>query len=339
VFVINAGAGVPTGAVPGTTAFASVGSSIAVFSVGGGGALTYEQSYFPQGTQPVWAALDQSGSFLYVATKYSPDYATTGLGAITAFSIAGDTGRLTLIPNTSILLNQIPQTWFDVGPNPVMMKTGSGSCLYTLSSGSIFPYQVNSSTGQLTTVTTGAFTVIGFTHLNSINTGSGGSGFVYLTDGGTPTNPGGAIVSLQAGGSACSLQPVSGSQQTNLSGAYYPVNSITSTSGKFLYVLNNAALANPIVNANSTISAFTINSQGQLATLADSTNNPYAVGSGPNCIVQDPTNQYLYIVDSVDSTVTGKLLDQNRGYLSDLSRSSVFPVTLKPTCMVVSGNL
>jgi len=353
VFVINGGTGVPSGAVPGTSAFTSPGASIAVFSVGGGGVLTYEQSYYPQGTQPVWAALDASGSFLYVVSKYSPAYCnlpscpttsgaplTTDLnGSVTAFSIAGDTGRLTLVPNTSILVNQIPLDYFEVGPNPIMSKTGGGSCLYTLSPTTIFPYQINSSTGQLTTITTGSYSVTGAVGLTSINTGAGGSGFVYLTDTGTSTNPGGQIFSLQAGGTACSLQPVSGSQQTNLSGAYYPVNSLTSSSGKFLYVLNNAALGTTVVNANSTISAFTINSQGQLATLADSTNNPYAVGSGPTCIVQDPTNQYMYIVNNVDSTVTGKLLDQNRGYLSDLSRSSVFPVTMKPTCMAISGNL
>jgi hypothetical protein len=47
----------------------------------------------------------------------------------------------------------------------------------------------------------------------------------------------------------------------------------------------------------------------------------------------------MYITDNVDSTVTGKLLDQNRGFLSDLARGSVFGTSMKPSCMVVSGNL
>ncbi len=84
-----------------------------------------------------------------------------------------------------------------------------------------------------------------------------------------------------------------------------PVNSLTSSSGKFLYVLNYKSTGTT-TNSNSTISAFTINSQGQLAPLSDSTNNPYAVGSGPLCIVQDPSNQYIYITDYNDSTVTGQ---------------------------------
>jgi 6-phosphogluconolactonase len=333
VFVINAGSGA-TG-TPGSTSFSSPGEAISVFSVGGGGTLTFQENYFGQGTQAVWASLDSSGNFLYVVQKYSPDYATTGDGSITAFQIASDTGRLTLIPNTSILKNQVPQTWFDVGPNPVMTKVGSGSCLFTMSPNSIFPYAVNSSSGQLTTVTTGVYQV-GNTggSLTSINTGTSSS-FIYLTDG--PLN---MIYSLQAGGTACSLQPISGSQQTNvLSGNYNPVNSLTSNNGKFLYVLNFNNVANPTSSSSSSISAFTINSQGQLATLADPVDNPYAVGSGPKCIVQDPSSQYIYTSNSVDSTVTGKVLDQNRGYISDLARGSVFQTSMNPSCLVVSGNL
>jgi hypothetical protein len=63
------------------------------------------------------------------------------------------------------------------------------------------------------------------------------------------------------------------------------------------------------------------------------------VGSGPVCIVEDPSSKYLYTSNSADSTVTGKLLDQNRGFLSDLSRGSVFPTSMTPTCLAVSGNI
>jgi len=337
VFVINGGAGA-TG-TPGTSSFASTGSAISVFSVGGGGTLTFEQNYFSQGVQPVWAALDSSGNYLYVVDKYAPDYAVSGNGSITAFSINSSTGRLTLVPNTSILVNQIPQTWFTVGANPIMSKVGSGSCLFTMSPNSIFPYAINSSNGQLTVPTTGQIIVTGSSALTSINTSTGtsASSYIYLTDG-----PGNQIFSYQAGGSACSLAPIAGGAQTNISGALDPVNSLTSNSGKFLYVLNQKSTGSgcgTTCNSNSTISAFTINTQGQLAPLADSTNNPYAVGSGPVCIAQDPSNQYLYISDNNDGTVTGKLVDQNRGYLSNLARGTVFPTSQKPSCLAVSGNL
>ena len=335
VFVLNAGSGA-TG-TPGKIGFSSPGSSIAVFSVGVGGLLTFQQNYFSQGVQPVWAQLDSSGNYLYVVDKYAPDYASTGNGSITAFSIDPSTGRLTLVPNTALLNNQIPQTWFEVGPNPVMSKIGSGSCLFTMSPNSIFPYSVNSSNGQLTVPTTGPYLVAGSSSLTSINTSTGtaAASYIYLTDG-----PGNQIFSLQAGGSACSLAPVAGGAQTNISGALFPANSLTSQSGKFLYVLNEQSVGTGTTNnSNSTISAFTINTQGQLAPLADSTNNPYAVGSGPVCIAQDPSNQYIYIANRNDSTVTGKLVDQNRGYLSNLPRGTVFSTSSKPSCLAISGNL
>jgi 6-phosphogluconolactonase (cycloisomerase 2 family) len=333
IYVINSGTGA-TG-TPGKPSFNSPGASIAQFSVGSGGILTFQQNYSSQGVQPVWAAIDSSGNYLYVVDKYSPDYATTGLGSITAFSIASDTGRLTLVTNSTILSNGLPQSWFDVGANPIMAKFGPGGCLYTLSPNSIFPYAQSASNGQLTVPTTGPYQVAGSNNLSSINAGGAG-GYIYLTDAGANQ-----IFSLQSGGGACSLTQIAGSQQTNLPGTLNPMNSITSSSGKFLYVLNSSVTGAgvPVTNANSSISAFTINSSGQLQTLSDTTNNPYAVGSGPLCVGQDPSNQYLFISNYVDSTVTGKLIDQNRGYLSNLQRGSVFPVTMHPTCLVISGNL
>ncbi len=331
VYVINSGSGPSnTSGTPGVAPFVSAGSSIAEFSVGNGGILTFQQNFNSQGVNPVWATLDGSGNFLYVLDKYSPDYATTGNGSISVFSIAGDTGRLTPVPNTTILTNGIPQLWFDVGPSPIMTKIGSGGCLFTLSATSIYPYAVNSGNGQLTVPTTGAYQVVGASRLTSINTSTS---FTYLTDAGSNQ-----IFSLTSGGTACSLTQVAGSQQTNLPGTSNPINSLTSSSGKFLYVINQFQSGTTIANASS-ISAFTINSLGQLATLSDTTNNPYAVGAGPVCVVQDPTNQYLYTSNFTDSTVTGKLIDQNRGYLSDLSRGSVFPVTMKPTCLAISPNI
>ena len=338
VYVVNSGSGA-TG-TPGTTSFNSPGASIAEFSVGTGGFLTFEQTFFSQGVNPLWATFDSTGNYLYVVDKYSPDYATTGNGSITAFSVDPNTGRLTLLTNTAVLVNGIAQTYFDVGKSPIMARVGSGSCLFTLSANSIYPYLVNSSNGQLTVATTGSLVIPapsgGLTPtFTSINTGTGSSAgaFTYLTD-----SANNFIYTLQAGSSTCSLTQVAGSQMTNVSGTSNPVYSVTSSSGKFLYVMNYNQ-AGSVSNGSSSISAFTIDALGRLATLTDTTNNPYAVGSGPTCAVQDPTNQYLYTSNHFDNTVTGKLVDQNRGFLSNLTRGTVFPSTQTPTCMAVSGNL
>ncbi len=362
VYVISSGTA-PNPAAINTPGFAAPSDGgITIFAVGGDGVLTYQTSYQSQGFNPVWATFDTSGNYLYVTDKYSKYYcasatvactnhnpATTGIqdlnASITAFAAAGDTGRLTLVTNNAVLGlgTNLPLTVFEVPAGiqlnggatttPVMTQLGSGSCLFTLEQNNIYPYVIGTG-GQLTVATTGAYQVTGATNLTSINTGSA---YTYLTDAGTNQ-----IFSLSAGGSACSLTPISGSQQTNLTGTSNPVYSFTNSTGQFLYVLNQSSSSLPPGpnQAQSTISAFTIQQgTGQLATLGDSTNNPYAVGSGPVCMVQDPTHQYLYISDNTDSTITGKLFDQRFGRLSDLSRGSVFVTTMRPTCLAVSGNL
>jgi len=366
LYVINTG--VDESGVPGTSGYSLSGSSISEFAIGGGGILTFQNTYFSQGFHPLYVAFDGTGNFLYVLDKYSKYYCpnttcqypgstnpnftepTDLNGSITAFSIASDTGRLTLVPNTTVLegpTNPQPSTptdVFEVGPNPIMSRVGSSGCLYTMSPQQIYPYVISSSTGQLTLATNGPQTITNTgtgtnpVSLTSINTGAGTSAgsFIYLTDGGNN-----AIYSFQAAATACTLSPIAGSQQTNVSVNTIPINSLTSANGKFLYVINqfNTASGGNQGPAQNSISAFTINSTGQLQTLSDGTNNPYAVGSGPVCIVEDPSNQYLYTSNNTDSTVTGKLLDQNRGFLADLTRGSTFPVAQLPTCLAVSGNI
>jgi 6-phosphogluconolactonase (cycloisomerase 2 family) len=349
VYVVNAGTG--GSGTPGTAGFVPPqGTSIAEFSVGGSGILQYENSYnTPYGYDPIYLTFDSTGNFLYVLDKYSPNYGTiqNGVldlnGSITAYSVASDTGVLTVVPNTTVLNQNGTSTYFfEVGPNPIMTKVGSGNCLYTLSPQSIFPYVVSSSTGGLTLPTTGPLTIAPspYTSLNSINT-SGTGTYTFVTDGGMgPGNvPVNQIYTFQTGGTPCTLAQVAGSQETNPQVNAIPVNSLTSANGKFLYVINNVITPPSTSTTASSISAFTINSQGLLQTLSDGTNNPYAVGSGPVCIVEDPSGQYIYTSNGIDSTVTGKLLDNNRGFLSDLSRGSVFPAAQNPTCLAVSGNI
>jgi len=335
LMVVNSGTG-GTG-VPGDPHYvAPTGSGIAVFSVGGGGILTYQQTYFSQGTNPIWAAFDSSGNYLYVLDKYAPDYATNPSGDITAFSVANDTGRLTLVQNTAITVNNVPTNFFRVGLNPIMSRVGSGNCLFTLTPQAVFPYVINSGSGQLTLPATGAQNVTGATKLTSINTSTGtsASSFIYLTDAGTNQ-----IFGFTGGSSACSLSPVTGGPQANLGGTANPVYSITSANGHYLYVANQSNTSNTTTTVpQSSISAFSISPVGQIAPLTnDGTNNPYPVGSGPVCMAFDPTNQYLYISSNTDSTVTGKLFSNPFGFLSNLQRGSTFPATMKPTCLAISA--
>jgi len=310
--------------------------NIAVFAVGEDGVLTFQNTYTTAGNSPVWASSDGTGTYLYVLDSQAPDYATTGNGDITVFGIDGSTGRLQLVPN-QLIKNSAGQqlNYFEVGKAPTMFRVG-GSCLYTLDTGdqTVYPYGLGSS-GQLT------IEVNSTIPLNTVNATSlnvyGNS--VYITDAGM-TLPGtttvGAILPYSPG-AGCSLSVQADGAVANLPLTSDPVYSLTDTKGRFLYVVNHSSTNSNY--ANSTISAFVIESTGQLQPISDP-NNPYPVGDGPVCMVEDPSNQYLYTSNSNDGSVTGKYINQNTGQLSDLTRGSSFSAfAAQAACLAVSGNV
>jgi hypothetical protein len=91
--------------------------------------------------------------------------------------------------------------------------------------------------------------------------------------------------------------------------------------------------------ANSTLSGFFFQSNGTFQAIPDTPGlNPYPIGAGPVCIVEDPSNQYLYTSNG-DGTVTGKVLFAPTGQLSNLTRGSTFTAVGQATCLAVSGNV
>jgi len=306
--------------------------NIAVFAVGEDGVLTFQNTYTTAGNSPVWAMSDGTGSYLYVLDSQAPDYATTGNGDITVFGVDGSTGRLQLVPN-QLIKNAAGQqlNYFEVGKAPTMFRVG-GACLYTLDSGdqTIYPYGIGSN-GQLT-IEINSTIPLGTVNATSL-TVSGN--YIFITDAGSPLSTGGAILPYTPG-SGCSLSVQADGAVANLPLTSNPVYSMTDSKIKFLYVLNHGGTNSN--NANSTISAYVIEATGQLQPISDP-NNPYPIGNGPVCIVEDPSNQYVYTSNSNDGSVTGRFINQNTGQLSDLSRGSVFPATGLATCLAVSGNV
>jgi 6-phosphogluconolactonase (cycloisomerase 2 family) len=329
VYVVNQGA-------PATTTAPAVAGNITAFSVGGEGVLTAQQTYSSQGTNPVWATADSAGSFLYVLDQFAPD--GSGNGSITVFAIDTTTGRLQLVPNQQVKNAQGTQlTYFPVGPKPTMMQLSGTGCLYTINTGdnTVFPYSVGTS-GQLVLTTNSTITT-GATQLNSI---SASAKYVYLTDAApTADSPGGFILPYTSG-TGCSLNSVTGGAVPNLPGTSNPVNTMTDATGNYLYVLNKTTTNSQ--NATSSISAFNIIQQtGRLQPLPiQDPNNPYAVGAGPTCIVEDPTKQWLYTSNNIAGSVTGKRINQQTGQLSDLPRGvSNFPAVNQATCLALSPNV
>ena len=310
--------------------------NFSLYSVGGDGVLAYQQSYTSQGTFPVWITTDSTGSFLFVLDQHSPAYdGVTDLnGSITAFSLDANTGRPSLITNAQVKNAAGTQlTYFEVGNAPTQMRN-TASCIYTLDSGdqTIFPYALGSSNGQLTQPTN---STISLNTANATSVNIGGS-YVYVTDAGSTTGGPGSILPYTQG-SNCALSPVTGGTVANLPTASYPIQTINTTDGKYVYVLNHSTASTNY--SNSSVSAFTIQTNGQLQQIASDTNNPYSVGAGPICLAIDPTNQYLYTTNQVANTVTGKRLSNQYGYLSDLTRGSTFPTVAAPSCLVISANI
>jgi 6-phosphogluconolactonase (cycloisomerase 2 family) len=319
VYVINQGTG-------GTSTKAGTGQTIALFSVGGDGTLTFQQVYFTQGYVSQWAQFDSTGGYLYVLDKYSPS--GDGNGAITAFTSDPSTGRLALVTNSQTQVGGVNTAYFEVGPQPFMMKSLSG-CLFTVNGGNqtISPFAFGSG-GQLTFTTTGTFpTTAG--KITSIN---GAGSFIYLTDSANNMLDGYTV------GSNCTLTTVNGGN-VNLAqyGTTNPTYTLIDSTNKYLYVLNQSTTSTVTTTPFSSISGFLINANNQ--ELTPLSGSPYTVGSGPVCIAEDPSNQYMYISNHNDGTITGKAFDSTHGSLSALSRGSTFTATGQAACLAISGSV
>ena len=300
--------------------------NFSLYSVGGDGVLSYQQSYTSQGTFPVWITTDTTGNFLFVLDQRAPGYdgKTDFNGSITTFALDPNTGRPALVTNSPVV---------EVGKTPIQIRN-SGSCNYTLDSGdqTIFSYSLGSANSQSTSPNSSSLSL---NTANATSVNISGS-FVYITDAGSTSGGPGAILPFTQS-SSCALSPVTGGTVANLPTASLPIQTITSLDGKYVYVLNHST-ANTNYS-NSTISAFSVQSSGGLTPITSDINNPYSVGSGPVCMAIDPTNQYIYTSDQFASTVTGKRISDQYGYLSNLTRGSSFPTVGTPSCLIISPDI
>ncbi len=325
VYVIDQGTG-------GSNTAAGSGQAIVEYAVGGDGTLTYQDTYQTQGYVSEWAQMDATGTYLMVLDKYAPVDPTTKLpstsGAITVFSSDPSTGRLSLVTNSQTQVGNLNTYFWKVGTSPSMLKV-AGSCVFALNQGdqSVSPFSVGAN-GQLTVVQTGTQLL----HTTSATSINGNSTYVYVTDSnnGSATN----YIYPFTIGSSCTLTSVIGGAVIN-TGGVDPQYTMIDNSGKYLYVLNqyNSNTVTPVPASN--ITAYTVSSvNGQLAVIAGS---PYTVGSGPACMVEDTSNQYIYISNHNDGTITGKVIDPTTGNISNLSRGATFTASGEASCLVLSG--
>jgi hypothetical protein len=63
----------------------------------------------------------------------------------------------------------------------------------------------------------------------------------------------------------------------------------------------------------------------------------YGTGSGPQCLVQDPSNQFIYTANFGDSTITGRSVDPNDGVLNQLRVASSYKLQGPASWCLING--
>ncbi len=339
---------------PCSTTDPCLNANITQFAVGGNGVLTPEETFTTQGKSPFRMFADAPGNYLFVLDHDAPEvtYCSTAIlgasscGDITVFQINQTTGRLSLVTNTQVStsLSQ-PLTYFPVPANPVDFVLASNNYILTLSgtvassypygSGSIvFPYTESPATGQLTVGANSAYTV----GANAGTAIDSAGGVVYVLDNEAP--------SLNSTGAVSQLLPFTccasgGALQAESTGAVAddptlanPNVVLLENKGKYLYVLNENGNPAEATNPNGGMAGFLVNSPYELTATAPST---FGTGSAPQCIVEDPSYQFIYTANN-DSTVTLRVVDPNSGDLdSSTHTANSYPLTGPATWCVADG--
>lgn len=236
-------------------------------------------------------AATPKGTFLYVATG--------GNGSVFVYSI-GTNGALTLGNSGSPVASTLNPTWMTIDP--------SGNWLFMVSSDltALFEYQINPTTGALTQIGQG------------ITLDAGSPTQVYVTP-----NDQYLYVGLGSGGTdGFTFNSTSGA----LSGQMHlaPLNGASDNT--FAADNNSAYLF--VGEAGSGIRVLTIGTGGALKEV---TGSPFTSPLGPQSIVVDPSNTYVYVANRTANVITGYTLGTG-GTLTQLS-SSPFATGSAPTAI------
>ena len=333
LYVLNQGSTADGGPCSATDVCSN--ANITQFAIGGNGVLSSQGTYFTQGNNPFRMVVDGSGAHLFVLDRNAPNgtgcslvfgTTVTTCGDITAFNIDATTGRLSYVLNSQVTASTgQPLPYFPVPVNPIDF-TLSGSFFLTLSGtqatgDSVFPYAYNSGNGQLS-INQNSSQPLGISHATSIIVAGNQT---YVLDDGPNTNspPTNGQIYAYTVGNAGALQAVSNGYIPDSSSFSKPTQLIQAKgNGKnFLYVLNEGDNAST-TSAQSGIAAFTLTTPFQAAPISGQAGDTGGTGAGPQCILEDPSNQFIYTANFNSSTVTGLDIDQNDGNLIPLSQST-----------------
>lgn len=330
IYVLNRGAD-PNGGTDCSAAVPCTGANITQFAIGGNGVLTPQQTFYTQGINPVRMIADGSGNYIYVLDQIAPSSSAcalalgssvTSCGDITAFKIDSTTGRLSLVVNSQVTAaSGSPLPYFPVPANPIDFLLSSNIVLTlsgTPSSGdSVFPYTYSGTNGQLT-INQNTAQPLNVRQANAI---VAASGIVYvldnepltLTANGTTTTSPSQIIPFTIGTNGALQQQTGGAVQDDVAQSN-PIYAIVAVpNSKWIYVANQGNNTDQN-NAQSGITGYVIDPATKQ--LSEISGSPWGTGAGPQCLLEDPSNQFIYTANFNDSTVTGRVIDQNSGVLN-----------------------
>ena len=347
IYVLNRGADAE-GNANCTTADPCQSANITEFAVSGNGTVTLQKAYSSQGNNPFRIIADTTGNYLLVLDHDAPDnYNTTynpstnactlalgsgvqTCGDITVFHIDSTTGNLSLVANAQVSSGSGGNlNYFPVPANPVDFVL-SGGFILTLTGAptptsfpytggtAVWPYSYATTNGQLT-LSQDSAQQLGI-HQGNVIASAGGVVYVLDNEPITVTFNGASTTSLSQ------ILPFTvasdGTLQAEPSGIIpddstlsNPVQIMLESKGRFVYVANQGEGTGP--NAESGIAGYflTTTPSYQLSFIAG---EPFGPLSGPQCIVEDPSDHYFYTANSYSSDVTGYEIDQNSGVLRAL---------------------
>jgi Lactonase, 7-bladed beta-propeller len=328
LYVLNQGTTVDGGPCSPTDVCSN--ANIVQFAIGGNGVLSPQQTFFTQGHNPFRILADASGAHIFVLDHDAPNgtgcslvfgSSVTTCGDITVFQVDPSTGRLSYVLNSQVTsASGSPLPYFPVPANPVDFVISQNFVLALSGTpalgDSVFPYAFNLATGQLT-VNQNSSQPLGMSHANAIVVAAG---ITYVLDNGINTSGTNGQIFAYTSGANGSLQAQANGYYADNSTLTNPNYVIASNNGKWLYVLN-AGDNTSVTNSQSGIAAFVVTQPYQLTPIANG-GQTVGTGAGPQCILEDPSNQFIYTANFNDSTATGLVIDQNSGVLVPLSQAS-----------------
>lgn len=340
-------------------------ANITQFTIGGNGQLFPVASYVSQGVSPIRLLVDSSGKFLYVLDSAVPSCDTqhTGEADITVFTIDTATGRLSPVVNGNTGATETaacaaangdaansPLRYFplpsatsanSVSAVDMLISGGYILTLYTSGGSSyVYPLAQNTTTGNLTYPQATAQLLTGVVAPTAITGLSGGT--IYVLDNGalapscnTSTSYASMIYPYTIG-SYGALTQLPGGAVANTNTYSNPTALLTEAGGRFVYVANAGSPS--CVNVNnpqSGMSGYVIDSTSrELSYIAG---QPFTMGSGPRCLVEDPSDQFVYSADYNDNLVVGRKIDHGTGLLVNLAAPEQYDLNGPASWCLVTG--